>query len=481
MRYQPLLWTGLLLISLGSLSIPSVWADTLILKDGRSIRCDIVREEGEKVIYWIGETKLTIAKDKVDHIERNGEKGDILGTSTPSTNSSASASQRLSALPNPLLPNLTSELVLSSEDLSKLEASVKAQPSNKVQAEQLVKALNAMATKEYQAGHYNQAKDLLQRALKTKKEDVNSLVFLGTIALAEGRYLEAADYSRHALEVDGNSPGAYYQLGAAYYATEQLPEAIKAWQATLKLTKSPVVQAALEKAEREMRVAGNFTGAHSRFFNLSLEGKAIDLSLENTLVGLLEDSYSLLKRRFDYEPKEKISAIFYTEQTFFDVTRAPSWAGALNDGKLRVPIGGISGNTSELARNITHELTHSFVKFKSQGRCPTWLNEGLAQVMEGKVSSEYQVPLTKLAASGHLPPLQLLSGSFVGLSDGQALVAYAYSLAATEILTERGLNVAVQILEDLSQNNSIDTALARHTRFHTLADFELEIKRRLSE
>ena len=42
--------------------------------------------------------------------------------------------------------------------------------------------------------------------------------------------------------------------------------------------------------------------------------------------------------------------------------------------------------TDELARVLKHELTHSFVGQKTDGRCPVWLQEGIAQYMEGKRS-----------------------------------------------------------------------------------------------
>ena len=37
-----------------------------------------------------------------------------------------------------------------------------------------------------------------------------------------------------------------------------------------------------------------------------------------------------------------------------------------------------------LSRILKHELTHSFLYQKTQGRCPTWLQEGVAQWMEGR-------------------------------------------------------------------------------------------------
>ena len=100
----------------------------------------------------------------------------------------------------------------------------------------------------------------------------------------------------------------------------------------------------------------------------------------------LEAEFDEIAATLNYVPPEPIGVILYTNQTFTDITRAPSWSGALNDGRIRVPVEGLTVMTDELARVLKHELTHSFVGQKTGGRCPVWLQEGIAQYMEGKRS-----------------------------------------------------------------------------------------------
>ena len=52
--------------------------------------------------------------------------------------------------------------------------------------------------------------------------------------------------------------------------------------------------------------------------------------------------------------------LLYPNQDFRDITRAPNWVGALNDGKIRIPVSGLTQMTPDLARVLKHELTHSF-------------------------------------------------------------------------------------------------------------------------
>ena len=117
------------------------------------------------------------------------------------------------------------------------------------------------------------------------------------------------------------------------------------------------------------------------------------LDLQQQLLATLDDGYRDLASQLGYEPSEKIIVILYTQKEFVDITEAPSWAGAINDGKLRIPIRGVSVMNTELARVLKHELTHSFLSSLAGGRCPTWLNEGMAQMMEPRSSSIFVQPL----------------------------------------------------------------------------------------
>src|ERR1019366_2472783 len=96
--------------------------------------------------------------------------------------------------------------------------------------------------------------------------------------------------------------------------------------------------------------------------------------------------------------------------------------GAINDGKLRIPINGIASVTPELARVLKHELTHSFVSQMSSNRCPTW------QIEEGKSSASYGHQLAPLFAAGNEIPFNMLEGSFMSFYAPEATAAYAESL-----------------------------------------------------
>lgn len=464
------------------------WADTIKLKDGRVIKCDFFREEGTVVRYWIGDSILTVSRDKIESLERDKEKGEDLKAfpNQPNNNSDNNSDNNLDTSkptklrPIPRFPIVrTIEGNSNMEAVEKLEAELKNDPTDKTKIASLVKTLNIVAFTEQQAGNLDKAKELLNRALSLKEDHIDTLLGLSNINLQEGRYREVVQHSSKILSIDDKNQLGYYFLGSAYYYLNEIQKAVDTWRTGLKLGDNGLIKDALTKAEKELSVSRDFSNERSRFFNLVLEGGSNNLELENQLLITLEASYSQLKRQFNYEPKERINAVFYTKQTFSDITRAPSWAGAVNDGKLRVPVGGLNQINTELSKTITHELAHSFVYFKARGKCPTWLNEGIAQLVEGDSARQYYRQLASLVAQNPSFNLKNLSGSFIRFSPEQAQVAYQYSLAAVELLSERGINITINVLSELAQNSDIDQALSRHTRFRSLNEFEQELKQRL--
>ena len=51
---------------------------------------------------------------------------------------------------------------------------------------------------------------------------------------------------------------------------------------------------------------------------------------------------------------------------------------------------------------LKHELTHSFVRQITMGHCPTWFNEGLAQLEEGATTATMGSQLARAIATGTL-------------------------------------------------------------------------------
>ena len=201
-------------------------------------------------------------------------------------------------------------------------------------------------------------------------------------------------------------------MGWAYYGANKMDRAIEEWQRAEKLRPDPEVEQALEKAQRDKAEEESYREGETAHFALKYNGGATP-DLARGILHVLEDDFRDLESQLDYTPREQIAVILYTEQAFADITRAPGWVGALNDGRLRIPVQGLTSVTPELARVLKHELTHSFVGQKSHNRAPTWLQEGVAQWMEGRRSTSNAGALVEAANQGAAPPLGALEGSWM--------------------------------------------------------------------
>lgn len=219
------------------------------------------------------------------------------------------------------------------------------------------------------------------------------------------------------------------------------------------------LMAAIASLRKETSVEAGMGATDNRHFVVKFDGG--ENAVAGHLIGiLLEEAYSKVGSDLNFYPEERIEAVLYSRENFRDITRSPSWAGAIYDGRIKVPAGGVTEKTQALEAVLFHEYTHAIVHRLSAGRAPVWLNEGIAQYEEGRTSSSYSAELGEAASAGALR-LKALEGSFMGLSPQSAQGAYLVSLSATEyIIREFGLFSVRKILENIGSGMSTSEAIS---------------------
>lgn len=313
---------------------------------------------------------------------------------------------------------------------------------------------------EFEHGNLPQARRQFEAALRFQPDNSTILSYYAMALVRSGNAAAALPYAERSTRSNPNSADAYTVLGYVQFSSDRTKDAVRTWKHSLELRPDPVVEQYLAKAQREATTEADFSQKESSHFTLRYEGKQSSEQLRRELMATLESGYDDLVRQLGVAPRASIPVILYTEQAFFDVTQAPSWSGAVNDGKLRIPISGISSMTSDLARVLKHELAHSFVNQASGGRCPTWLNEGVAQAVEGKTLASDGRRIGQLFRAQHAIPYNVLEGSFMRFSNVEAVVAYDESLAAVEYINETyGMSDVERILERIGQGSSTEAAL----------------------
>jgi len=447
-------------------------AETIHLKNGRTIVADRVRENGKHYEYEIGDDTYAILKSSVDRIEAGG---------VPSAALSGVAKTDLPVfVPAENLPdvgdlpkNIIKDGKVDEEALKKIERSGDAAVSA---------AADFIAGKfELEHGDVDHARNYLENGLRFQPGNATLLTYYAVFLVRTGDAAQGLIYAQRAVQAAPNSADAYAILGFAQQNGDHMKEAIAAWKRSLELRPDATVRQYLAKALREQNAETDFSQKESPHFVLHYEGQQSSEVLRGQILAALESDYEDLSRDLGTPPRDSILVTLYTGQAFFDVTRAPSWSSAINDGKLRIPISGLNSVTPALARVLKHELAHSFITQLSAGRCPPWLHEGIAQLLEPRSLGSEGRQLEQLFSAQRNIPLNVLEGSFLRLSGTEAYVAYAESLATVTYINDAyGMSDIQRILQRLSEGNSTEAAL-RATIHSDYGQLESELAKYLSD
>jgi hypothetical protein len=444
----------ILLLSGLFLGADRAFAEVIHLKNGRTIYADQVHENGSHFEYEVGEDSYAIPKSVVDRVEAGGirpERASPAGSKDSRDVPAFTPADELKGEPE-VIDKIIRDGKVDADGLAAIEHQGNAP---------VVAAAYFIAGKhEMEQTNFSKARTYFETALRFEGQNPTILNYYVALLLRTGNAVEALPYAERAVRIAPDSPDTLAILGYAQYASDRNKDAIRSWKRSLQLRPDAQVQRYLEKAERDASAESEFTQNESSHFTLKYEGRQTPESLRRDLVSTLESHFGDLVRDLGVAPRGSIAVILYTDQAFFDVTQSPSWAGAVNDGKLRIPVNGMSSVTPELSRVLKHELAHSFINQLSGGRCPQWLNEGIAQALEPKSLSSHGRRLAQLFKAQQVIPFNALEGSFMRFSPMEAILAYDESLAAVQfIIDTQGTSDLQRILQRLAEGNSTETAL----------------------
>lgn len=446
----------LILAAAGSLSAQG---EVIHLKNGDVIYADEVKEDAASVQYLVGDNSFAIPKSKVASIEATPTSG----TSSPASAVPVFTPDLQVTGERDLLDQVVRNQEIDRSALSTIEAQHNPELSGI--------AYYLAGKSEYEAGRFADSKHDFQIALRFQPDHPAILTYYAAVLVRTGNALDAISYARRATEIVPDSPDALATLGFAEFSAGRLRDAIQSWKKSLSYRPDATVSGLLAKAERDASTESNYSERESSHFVLRFEGHQSSDAFRDQLLSTLESEYQELARTFGSEPHSSIRVVLYTAEAFFDVTRAPSWMGALNDGQLRIPLRGVDSVTPQLARVLKHELTHSFIGEITSHRCPAWLNEGIAQMLEPRLLGSRAAQLAQLFQAEREIPLNMLERSFSSLSSEEAALAYDESLLAADYLVERyGVQDIVRVLQRIGAGDSCESSLRSvlHTDYRAL-------------
>jgi tetratricopeptide (TPR) repeat protein len=439
---QPVVYLSAILSLLHILTATGL-GEIIYLKNGKQIQVERVWEEGDRIRYEKDGNIYGFSKRLVEKVET----AQPVPASSPDASSQAAPVipktlpiEFLEGTRNPEADNNEVSIFRNGEIdyrlLKTLEDEARRNPADPRKKTAYSSALFQLTALAIQRGDYAEGASRLEQYLTWNPNDLQAELALGSVYLKQGKYPQAENILSQARINHEGSSDLNYLLGLSYYLQEKNELAKRFLARSLNLKYRPEVDQILRKVEGENKAEDNFRQASSLHFLVKYEGNRNHEALGNAILASLEKSYAEIEAALDYSPRESIAVILYPDEVFRDVTRTPNWVSALNDGKIRLPLKGISQIDHEVQQMLKHELIHSFIRLKTGDSCPVWLNEGLAQVLSDEPWRDFLPIFKKAVAEKKLPSLMSLEAPFLTLPPQVAGWAYKQSAVAVEVLVK---------------------------------------------
>lgn len=346
-------------------------------------------------------------------------------------------------------------------------------------AANLLTVLRNWAVAELNAGRPSAAVQLLREALAIS-DAVAVLALLGVAQERLGAWHDAEDTLRRAIQLGTSDPMAFVALGRVYRHQGDRQGAVEMFQRAREIGASgDDFDTMLARLERELDAEWDFVEFSTPHFRLSFaQGENHDAA--QVVSQVLEDAYFAVGRKFDLFPDSPTDVVLYASEDFHSVTQTPDWTGGVYDGRIKLPVRGITGGSNLLERTLRHEYAHVLVTQIGNGRVPVWLNEGMAIWAEEESDGD-RVDWARETISGQrLFRLAELEPPFTGLPPERVQVAYAQSyLAVRLIISEYGERRLLDLLRAAGDGTPLPASFERILATR-LASFEAALIRKLT-
>jgi hypothetical protein len=324
------------------------------------------------------------------------------------------------------------------------------------------------AKQELTAGRPAEAVRLLTGAIARGDQSPEALYLLVEAHLASGDPVAARTAAEQGLKLQPQDARLHALRGDALLASGERLAAELAYRRSAQIHPDPEVTRKLDDLAPPPPAAVPPIGAQ---LCIRYDG-SVNEPLGAQVLAALGDAYAEYERHFGSVLTQPVTVVLQTGTDFQADARNPEWAAGVNDGTIRAPVGGLERVTPGLLRVLRHELAHSFVTAATGGNCPTWLQEGIAEWLEGADAAHDDAIVVAALREQRVVSLLALDNGFRHLSAADATLAYAESHSAVaHILRTRGEPGLKRLLAALDDGLPIEEAFVvaladSYTEFH---------------
>lgn len=296
------------------------------------------------------------------------------------------------------------------EALRYFQKALEIEPEHPVYKKSYSAALYQMAKKRADSGSVEEALDYYERAALMNPDDINI-------------WVNAADY---AWSVHSKMAAQMFYERAR--AINPLNRNVKVLQK--KLTDFTQDESGLSMQSEHFRLIG----APERIGGVDVLEvlKDLEYALNQVLYAL------------NTEFNKKISVIFYPPDAFHYQFDIPDYVVGLYDGKVRLPYPDTSHTLSRMYPVVKHELTHAVLHAIAGRSLPKWLDEGLAQKIEGReIDYEQEELLYNYELSLPMPDIAQIDQHIRSRNRWAYLKAHSFTVF---LVQEQGMYEVVQCI-----------------------------------
>ena len=278
-----------------------------------------------------------------------------------------------------------------------------------------------------------------EQALELQPDDPVVVLNVAACHDERGHPARAAALVRRARRIGLGVAHVHERMAAVLYREGDLKGAIEEWRLAAVLEPgNDSVREKLARARRSAEAEARLTPQLSAHFEVLHD--AAGAVLASLVLRELEDAYRVVTADLQQAPDGPVKVVLLSTEEFRSTTGTSTWVAGLYDGRIRLPVKGVSDRAALLAR-ARHEYVHAALAPLGR-RAPSWLHEGLAQIHEGRPVEAARARLARTAAV----PFDDLTGSFATTqAEARARLQYDTALAFVAWLRggERGSRFSI--------------------------------------
>lgn len=364
------------------------------------------------------------------------------------------------------------------EAVNSFEAALELEPASTPARKGLATASAALGASRLRAGRLREAREFLEKAVEAQPDNADYHLLLARAIFNSADTRGARAEVDRALELAPGLAAARELSGDLYDREGELNLAVGEWEAAVKAGGSHALAEKIARGRREMAAEAGMGRETSRYFVVLYESD-VPRALVQDFFKVLDQAFDILHDKLGEYPRDEITVILYSRVAFKGVTMVPDWVGGLYDGKIRMPVGGLT--TIEEAANLldlmVHEMTHAFLHRMAPVGLPLWFQEGLATGFQGWAPGRIRAWFTEHPPEG-LNRLDDVDRALRGRG-GDVTAAYAAARLAIADLEElRGLGAVRRIIAGVGAGEAFENVFREEMRLD-VAEFEDRWRRSL--